>query len=344
MDYGQLLQKAAQITWRYKFLWLFGFIMALCGQGGRIDLQSNYSTSSSESGGGGGFPDTPSDFSDLPSFLPEPFGETSILTYILFFAIIALIFWVFWLIAGAIGRGGIIKTVDRAEQGETVTFGQSWADGMKHLFSLASLQGLLYIPLYLLWGIGLVSAATQLWPLFVEFVENPVAFEHQFDTDPISILGRFLGFFVLICAVICFSWLIELLASFFVTFGSRAIVLEGNDMISALGRSASLFRQNMGPTIIITLMIMVIRTILGVVLLIPAAVIMAPVMLLILPGLMNDGLTGGIFLFLGFIMFMAHIFFSLLMGILQVFIEAMWTLAYREFGEEVSPLEDGISL
>ena len=32
MDYGQSIKRAAQITWRYKFLWIFGIIMALCGQ------------------------------------------------------------------------------------------------------------------------------------------------------------------------------------------------------------------------------------------------------------------------------------------------------------------------
>jgi hypothetical protein len=32
MDYSNLIKQAARITWRYKFLWFFGIMMALYGQ------------------------------------------------------------------------------------------------------------------------------------------------------------------------------------------------------------------------------------------------------------------------------------------------------------------------
>ena len=34
MNYGDLLKRAARITWRYKVLWIFGILLALTAGGG----------------------------------------------------------------------------------------------------------------------------------------------------------------------------------------------------------------------------------------------------------------------------------------------------------------------
>ncbi|MDX1570089.1 MAG: molybdenum cofactor biosynthesis protein MoaE, partial [Xanthomonadales bacterium] len=66
--------RAAVITWRYKFLWIFGILMALCGQagGGQPQFQTNYRTSFDPAQG----------MPEFPAYFPAPFGEVPMAVYV----------------------------------------------------------------------------------------------------------------------------------------------------------------------------------------------------------------------------------------------------------------------
>jgi len=286
MDYGEVIKRAAHITWRYKFLWVFGIIMALCGQGsgGNPRFNVNYRSPLGPTVG-------PPEF---PAYFPEPLGRTPISVYVV--AGLLLIVWLglISIIVGAIGRSALIKSTARAEAGENISFATSRHDGLATAVPLGLLQLLLAIPLLILGICVAVIFITQFWPFFSQiFTFTPNA-ETQ---APPSFLNDFFAFFPLffatICGTICIGFIIQLIAGLFRTFGSRAIVLENHGVLSSFSRSWHLFRQNIGATIILTILVVVVAVVVGFVLAIPAMVIMLPLMMSVMPGIISG--TGVIY-------------------------------------------------
>ena len=114
-NFGEVLTRAWQITWKYKVLWIFG-ILAGCTNGG-----------GGGSGGGGnaGYSTSPSD-QNLPPELKRFFHQMeNFVDWVadnlwLFIAIMVLVFLVLMVISiflGTIGRIGLIKGSYEAEQG-----------------------------------------------------------------------------------------------------------------------------------------------------------------------------------------------------------------------------------
>lgn len=103
--------------------------MALCGQGGGGRAQFRVGMPFNSTGPAPRF----------PSFFPEPLGQTPVWVYIVGGIVLFIVFGIISLIVGAIGRGALIKSVDRVENGEQVGFGQSWRDGLSKLVPLGLL-------------------------------------------------------------------------------------------------------------------------------------------------------------------------------------------------------------
>ncbi|MCP4372621.1 MAG: hypothetical protein GY797_31610 [Deltaproteobacteria bacterium] len=329
MDYGHIIKRAVQITWQYKFLWIFGIIMAFCGQGngGKPQFRMNYRMPYDPTAG-------PPDF---PTYFPEPLGQTPISIYIVAGILLITVFGIIGIVVGAIGRSALIKSVDRVEDGESINFSGSWRDGVEKVVPLGLLQALLYIPLLIVWAIVAVIVFTQFWPFFSQIIgykPNPESQEPPpFVND---IFAIFPAFFATICGVVCFFFIIQIIIALFLTFGSRAIVLENQGVISSFSRSWCLFRKNMGSTIILTILIFVISMVVGFIVAIPAMIIMFPIMMSTMPDMISGtGPTIGSYLLMGGAGIIIVIIFSLVNGVVQVFIESLWTLAYREFANKI---------
>ena len=325
MDYGQIIKRAVQITWRYKFLWIFGIIMALCGQssGGNPRFQMNYSTPYDPTTG----------FPEFPAFFPEPLGQTPIAIYIIAGFILLIVFGLISILVGAMGRSALIKSVARAEEGESISFGSSWRDGLNKVVPVGILQTLLAIPWLVMWAVVAAIVFTTFWPFFSQIFTYRPGPESQ---EPPPFLEDFFVFFPMffatICGMICFFFIIQMITGLFRTFGSRAIVLENQDVLGSFSRSWVLFRKNIGATVILALLIFVIGMVAGLILAIPAIAVMFPLMISTMPGIMSGaGPSASDFLLLGCAGIVMIVVFSLVNGVLQVFIESSWTLAYREF-------------
>ena len=330
MDYGQSIKRAAQITWRYKFLWIFGIIMALCGQssGGNPRFQMNYSTPYDPTTG----------FPEFPAYFPEPLGQMPIAVYIVAGLIILVIFGLISILVGALGRSALIKSVARVEDGETISFGSSWRDGLNKVVPVGILQTLLAIPWLALWLVVAAIVFTTFWPFFSQIFSYRPGPESQ---EPPPFLQDFFAFFPMffaaICGMICFFWIIQMIMGLFRTFGSRAIVLEDQGILGSFSRSWVLFRKNIGATVILALLIFVIARVVGIIVAMPTMVMMVPIMFSIMPEIMSGGgLSTGSILLMGCAGIVTVILFSLVNGVLQVFIESLWTLAYREFATKIS--------
>ena len=325
MDFNQIIKRAAQITWQYKFLWIFGIIMALCGQGsgGQPRLQMNYRMPFNPAAG-------PSEF---PEYFPEPLGQTPITIYIIAAILLIFAFGIIGIVVGAVGRSALIKTVDRAENGERINFAGSWRDGVAKAVPLGMLQALLYLPLLTLVAIIAVIVFTQFWPFFSRIIQYTPNLESQepppFVNDFFTILPAFIA---TICGTICLFFIIQIIITLFLTFGSRAIVLENQGVIDSFSRSWYLFRKNVGASIILAIIIFVISMVVSFAVAIPAMAIMFPIMMSTMPDIVSGtGPTFGSYLLIGGASIVVIIIFSVISGVVQVFIEAVWTLAYREF-------------
>jgi hypothetical protein len=320
MDYSYLLRRAWEITWRYKFLWIFGFIMALCGQGsgGRANFQMQYRMPAEP---GAALP-------EFPSYFPEPLGETPIVVYVIAGLLLIIVFGAVGIIASAICRSALIRAADRVETGESISLGQSWRDGLAKATPVGLLQLLLYSPLLLLFIIGAIIFLAVFWPFFSQLI----TMTPSSDSPPADFLTFLPLFFGTICTFICLVFILQLIIALFLTFGSRAIILENQGVLGSFSRSWLLFRQNLGPSILLALIVIVITFVIGLILAIPAAIIMFPLMFAAMPELLSE--TGpsmeSLFL-LGCVGLLIALVFSLVNGIFQVFSESLWTLAYREF-------------
>jgi hypothetical protein len=330
MDYGQIIKRAAEITWRYKFLWVFGIIMALCGQGSGANprFQMNFRTPFDPTRG----------LPEFPDYFPEPLGQTPIAVYIVAGLIFLVIFGLISIIVGALGRSALIKSVARVEDGERISLGSSWRDALEKAAPVGCLQLLLAMPLLVLWASLAVVVFTTFWPFFsqlftyrpnLESQAPPPFFEDFFAFFPI--------FFATICGTICIYFIIQMIVGLFRTFGSRAIVLENQNVVDSFSRSWALFSKNIGATLILAVLIFIIAMVVGFIVAIPAAVIMFPIMMSVMPAMFSEsGPSMGNYFLLGCAGIVVVIIFAFIKGVLQVYIESLWTLAYREFSHETS--------
>jgi hypothetical protein len=117
MDYGKVLGRAWEITWRWKILWILGFLASL-GSGGGGGGSPNAYTGSGEDFNidqwtGGGWP--------VGEFLPAVSGIIGIIIVVVcVLFIIAIALWV----VSVIARGGLIAGVQQVEdQGSTLWIG-----------------------------------------------------------------------------------------------------------------------------------------------------------------------------------------------------------------------------
>jgi hypothetical protein len=315
MDYADLIRRAWQITWRYKFLWIFGILMALCGQGNssRANFQMNFSGSSDE----------PPQLPELPPWL----ADLPIAAYVIAGLLVLLIFWALSIIVGAISRSALIRAAARAEAGEELSLAQSWRDGLAKAVPVGLLQLLLSIPMLILIGIVIALALVLFLPLVMQLLESPE------EPPPLENLLTLIPFFFAgVCGFLCFNFIIQLVVALFLTFGSRAIVLEDQGVLASFGRSWQLFMQNLGSTIILAVIIIVITFVLGLILALPAAALLFPVMF----GVMGDLASGSGLSLLTVLLVVVvglgiTLVFGVITGIFQVFSETLWTLAYRAF-------------
>ena len=131
MDYGDVLRRTWQITWRYKGLWVLG-LLAGCGTGG-----GGSNTGWQASGGGGQLEQA---VMSIPGWIW------------VVFAILMLLLIVLVVVLGVIGTGGLIAGFRQADLGEDVSLGQAFRKGAKYFWRLLGFRVLLLL-------LGIVFAA-----------------------------------------------------------------------------------------------------------------------------------------------------------------------------------------
>jgi hypothetical protein len=299
-NFGEVLTRAWQITWKYKVLWIFG-ILASCGRGGGNGGGGNSGGGSSGGSGNGSNFDPnnlfPSDvFREAGQWLNDNWWIIALIVL----AVIVLILLLYYL--GTIGKIALIKGTFKAEQGiESMSFGELWSESQPYfwrVFGLSFLIGLAFLVIFLpIIALGILTAG----------------------------IG-FACLLPLICILVPIAWVLNVVLE----QANAAIVLEDKSMFDGFKRGWEISKNNIGPMIVMALILMIGGAIVGVLIALPILIIVVPVAI----GVATSGATGNanslsVPLIIGAAC--CVLYFPVLLtlsGVLTTYIQAAWTLTF----------------
>jgi hypothetical protein len=300
-NFGEILTRAWQITWKYKVLWIFG-ILAGCTNGG----------GGGGGGGGGntGFSTGPSDY-DVPPELRRFFYQMGdFVSWVednlwLFIAMMVLVFLVLFVISiflGTIGRIGLIKGSFEAEQGaQSLAFGALFSTSMPYFWRVFGLSFLVGLALFII-----------VVPIVLVSV--------------LSVVG-----IACLIPIICLLIPVGFVVGIVIEQANRAIVLEDLSMFDGLKRGWEIARANIGPMIIMALILFGITLVAGIIIAIPIFIVVFPT---IFAFAMGEGQSfTPIYVALACICLYVPV--SLVLnGIVTTFAQSAWTLTYMRLTQK----------
>jgi hypothetical protein len=293
MSYGKILGRAWEITWRWKLLWVFGFLVSL-GQGGTR--------------GGNSFNWVEERRGYYPHFdIPPEIGGL-LVALACVGVIIGIALWVL----SVIGRGALIGGVQQVEEEGSTNLGRAWRAGVSRFWTLFGIGILTGLPILIM--VVLIVAA------FVGPLVADVAISGGDEPGAGLALSLLCG--VPLC---CLTVAVGVVLSQIQKYADRAAVLEGLGWIEAVKRGWQVLKENLAPTVVFWFIFLGI----GLLLLI---VVGGPVLLLSLPfvgavassdpgpWLVVPMICGGLLIV---------IVWAVVGAVVETFTSATWTLAYR---------------
>jgi len=306
MDYGKVLTRAWQISWRWKVLWLLGL---LAGMGRAMSGGSNtrYTTGSGEWGG-------PKDFGIPPELFAAIAGAACL------GIILGIALWVISVIA----RGGLIAGVHQVEEEGDTSFGRAWRAGASRFWTLFGIGILAAIPMILAVLLGVAVLGTTFF----------AGVQASGDSSSLGRIGTVLAP-VACCSVtfLCGLFLVALVLAQIRIYAERAAIMEGLGWIDAFKRGWQVLKENLGPTVILWIIFFAIGLALALLITAGMVVLMLPFMALLTnsdPAAWAVGplCCGGV---------IAAVVFAVIVAFIETFTSATWTLAYRDLAGLDSP-------
>lgn len=323
MDHVSIVKRAFQITFRYRALWLFGFILALCGGGGGGGGTGGNPGFTFGDGGRGEFPEL-----DLPGRLPTP--DPALLIGIgLFVVCLILVLSLVAVAIQAITRTSLIRMVQQIEDTAAVTTTEGWRYGWSRRALRIFLIGLviaipLAIAVIIMIGVGLS-------PLLLLAA----------DSVPLKVLGG-VGAAVLLLIFILIMILLSIVLTPLRELAWREAALDGRDVLESIRQSYALIRSRLKDVGIMWLILFgiglgwgIVNFILAFVLVVFGVVaggIPAAVAYLLTDSPIAAAVAG---VPLGLIVVVIPLTFAT--GLFLIYQSTAWTLAYRELtGDEAA--------
>ena len=295
MNFGKVLSRAWEITWRWKVLWVFGFLVSL-GQGGNRGSSSFFRV---EDGGRGG---------QFLERIPPAVGLLIALACV--GLIIGLALWVL----SVIGRGALIGGVQQVEEEGSTDLGRAWRVGVNRFWTLFGISFLTALPILVL--VVLVAA------VFV----GPILAEVGISAGRDAPTGIFGLSFLCGAPLCCSAIIVGIVLSQIKIYADRAAVLEGLGWIDAFQRGWQVLRDNLGPTVVFWLIFFAIGLVFAIVVGGALLVLLLPFLVFVAssdPGawILLPVACGGL---------LAIVASAIIGSVVETFTSATWTLAYRE--------------
>ena len=315
-NFGEVLARAWQIVWKRRALWIFG-MLASCSRGG-----TNFNWNMNGGSGGGfndGSPNLPPQAEQFLQYLTQNAVSIAavVITVICIFSIVVIFL-------GTIGRIGLIRGTWLSETGGNVAFGSLFSESMPYFWRVFGLSLLVNLPFVFV--IGAMVAG------MIALVVGASASQQSSPT----LLGllAFLPFFLIcLCLLIPIGFVISLI----VRQAERAIVLENLGVLPALSRGWDIFRNNLGPLIVMALILAVISLVVGFIVAIPVLLVVLPSTFAFMagggPGWNTMGLVFACMCLLAPVLWLIN-------GILMAYMESAWTLTYMQITrpQDITPI------
>ena len=285
-NFGEVLTRAWQIIWRHKVLWIFG-IFAGCSRGGGGGSGGQVSGSGDQT-----FPQLEQFMNQVSQWIEDNPWIVAVFVLLVILVLIVSIF------LGTIGRVALIRGTYQAETGaERLNFGELFSGSIPYFWRVFGLSLLILL-------IALV--------VFVPLVLGGTLF---------SALTAGIGLICLvplICLLIPLLWVLSVV----IEQANVAIVLENLGIGDGFRKGWSVVRANLGPIIVMTLIIFIGWGVIGFLIALP---IIAAVVPLIFSAASNN--TAPIWI----TVVCCAVYFPVLLvlsGILNAYVQSIWTLTY----------------
>jgi hypothetical protein len=306
MDFAAVLKKTWEITWKNKGLWLLG-ILAGCSASGRgNNLQAGSGFRGYDFGGGrrpsGQLPEGQfRGFPELQQFFSRIDEGTWIAVALVVLGVILVLSLVF-LILGVIGQGGLIAAFGKADDGARVALGEGFNLGMQYFWKLLGIR-------IVVWLIGVVVA---------------ILVAASLVAVGIATLGiGLICLLPLLCLLIPLAFGVDA----YVILTMVAAVEESLGVVDAFRKAWETLRANLGPVIVMALILILGGGILSAILGIPFIGVIVPAILGFALGT-DTSIYSGLAIS-GLCLVFAIPIIILLSGVLTTYTTGAWTLTYR---------------
>ncbi len=303
INYSSILSRAWTIAWKYKVLWVFGFLAMLGGGGsvwnGGSNFRSSYNLGPNDINNSNLPPAWKSFFNQLSQINVNTWIDIAVGVVCCLFLFVVIL----WILS-VIGRGGLIGGIIKADGAGSITFRESWGMGLRYFWRLLAFR--------------LLNVVVGIAVAIVIFLPGVI----------LSVLTCGLGFIPLCCGVIIIGAGLRL----WFLLMDYAVVVENHRVGEAIGRAWNILRDHIGPAVILYLILWAVSLGVGLVLLIlfaPAGVL---IFLSVLPLISQTGAVNVALLVIGLILFVLSLLVSVVVNSIYTVWEAgVWTFAYQAF-------------
>ena len=320
MNYGKIMSRAFEITYKYRALWLFGVLLALFGGGGSSGNFNPGNFINSGSGRG----TSPGNFPTLPSVSSETWQLIAVL-------IAALVcFALAWILLGIIlrfvSRAALIGSVQELEANETKpTIKRGFSIGAERFWKLLGIALTINIPLMLISFALILLAALPLLVALMPLIRSGRTAPSELTS--IAIAGG-VGSVALLCCAALVLIVISFIIHPFYEFIVRTCVINKRGVMDSIREGYRVVRANLGNVAVLYILAIGIGIGFGL-LMIPIALILiglpvgAGLLVYWLANSMSGGIIAGVVL--GIPMLLVLLFIG---GLYRVFESALWTEGY----------------
>jgi len=305
MDFGAVLKRAWEITWKNKGFWILG-ILAGCSASGRGNNGQAASGFRGYDFGGGQLPEGQfQGFPELERFFSRVDEGTWIAVALAVLGVILVLALVF-LVLGVIGQAGLIAGFARADDGHSIALGEAFNLGMQNFWKVLGIR-------VVVWVAGLIVGITVAVALVAVAI----------GTLGIGLLMLLPLICVLAIVLIPVAWGLDA----YIILAMVAAVEEGLGVFDAFRKAWETVRANLGPVIVMALILILGGGILSAVLGVPFIGVIVPAIFGFALGTETSIYSG--LAVTGLCLVIAIPIFILLIGVLTTYTTGAWTLTYR---------------
>jgi membrane-anchored glycerophosphoryl diester phosphodiesterase (GDPDase) len=316
MNYGDLIRDAFRITLRNRYLWFFGFFAGGTG--------TNFVGNVPSGGGNFNFDDFQRSGAGLSGFTAQVGQGLSETVLILGIVVVVLIIALFFIILAIISQGALADSVAAIDRGQGRRFGSAFSSGTSNFWRVLG-----YYVVFFLVGLGLLVVIGV--PVALLIGGTFAVTESTGARVSVAVVVGILAVILLIVVFIPLSIIGQ--------YALREIVVRRERVVGSVGSGYSLFRRNIGRSLLLWLIQLGLSIGIGIafllLLLIVGLVLAIPAIALAFAGSSTGAWIAGVPA--GLIWFLL---FLVATGAVGTFSHAYWTLAYLRVTAPPTPSPD----